>query len=178
MCRRTEEEVVPTVGLPMPWDISQGSLTCPSYTDTEPSFLYGDSDTPPHSVAFYDTMGIRRTYSRLKSPASSRGSDILSRAFQNTNSLEYRTFIKCYFQLQTCQTIIIIWTGTASTCPVGLPSRRKFVPVYRQFLHDNVSRTYLSVESWIINLFSQKIMVIPVYTHRYLILLHWPHLSS
>ena len=28
-------------------EISQGSLTCPSYTDTGPTFLYGDSDTPP-----------------------------------------------------------------------------------------------------------------------------------
>ena len=28
-------------------DISQGSLKCPSYTDTGPPFLYGDSDTPP-----------------------------------------------------------------------------------------------------------------------------------
>ena len=46
-------------------DISQGSLTCPSYNDTGPPFLYGDSDTPPHLVAFYDTLGIRRTYSRL-----------------------------------------------------------------------------------------------------------------
>ena len=54
-------------------DISQGSLTCPSYTETGPTFLYGDSDTPPHLVAFYDTLGIRRTYSRLKNPASSRG---------------------------------------------------------------------------------------------------------
>ena len=54
-------------------DISQGSLTCPSYTDTGPSFLYGDSDTPPYSVAFYDTLGIRRKYSRLKPPASSPG---------------------------------------------------------------------------------------------------------
>ena len=48
--------------------ISQGSLTCPSYTDTVPPFLYGDSDTPPHLVAFYDTPGIRRTYSRLNPP--------------------------------------------------------------------------------------------------------------
>ena len=54
-------------------DISQGSLTCPSYTDTGPPFLYGDSDTPPHLIAFYDTLEIRRTYSRLKPPASSRG---------------------------------------------------------------------------------------------------------
>ena len=47
-------------------DISQASLTCPSYTDMEPPFLYGDSDTPPHLVGFCDTLGIRRTYSRLK----------------------------------------------------------------------------------------------------------------
>ena len=51
-------------------DISQCSLTCPSYTDTGPPFLYGDSDTPPHLVAFYDTLGIRRMYSQLKPPAS------------------------------------------------------------------------------------------------------------
>ena len=50
-------------------DISHGSLTCPSYTDKRPPFLYGDSDTPPHLVAFYDTLGIRRTYYRLKPPA-------------------------------------------------------------------------------------------------------------
>ena len=54
-------------------DISQGTLTCPSYTDAEQPFLFGDSDTPPHLIAFYDTLGIRRTYSRLKPPASSRG---------------------------------------------------------------------------------------------------------
>ena len=54
-------------------DISQGSLTWPSYTDTGPPFLYCDSDIPPHFVAFYDTLGIRRTYSRLKPPVSSRG---------------------------------------------------------------------------------------------------------
>ena len=52
--------------------ILQGSLTCPFYTDTGPPFLYGDSDTPPHLVAFYDTLGIQRTFSRLKPPASSR----------------------------------------------------------------------------------------------------------
>ena len=46
-------------------DISHGSLTCPSYTDTGPSFLYGDSDTPPHLVAFYDTLGINHN-KRLK----------------------------------------------------------------------------------------------------------------
>ena len=32
-------------------NVSQGSLTCPPYTDTMdtgPTYLYGDSDTPPH----------------------------------------------------------------------------------------------------------------------------------
>ena len=71
MCRQTEE-VVPTVGLPTP-DILQGSLTCPSYTDTGLPFLYGDSDTTPLLVAFHDTLGIRRMFSRLQPPASSRG---------------------------------------------------------------------------------------------------------
>ena len=32
-------------------DISQGSLTCLSYTNTGPLFLYRNSDTPPHLVA-------------------------------------------------------------------------------------------------------------------------------
>ena len=45
-------------------DISQGSLTCPSYTDTGPPFSYNDSDTLPHLVAFYNKLGIRRTSSR------------------------------------------------------------------------------------------------------------------
>ena len=54
-------------------DISQGSLTCLFYTDTGPPFLYGDSDTPPHFVAFYDTLEIRRTYSRFKPPGVLKG---------------------------------------------------------------------------------------------------------
>ena len=36
---------------------------CPSYTDTGPPFLYDDSDKPPHLVAIYDTLWIRRTNS-------------------------------------------------------------------------------------------------------------------
>ena len=38
-----------------------------------PPFLYRDSDIPSHFVAFYDTLGIHRTFSRLKPPVSSRG---------------------------------------------------------------------------------------------------------
>ena len=35
-------------------------------------------------VAFYDTLGIRRTYSRLKPPASSRGTPGLKRHWEKT----------------------------------------------------------------------------------------------
>ena len=45
------------------------------------------------SVAFYDTLGIRRTYSRLKPPASSRGGGggikkILKYIYENKNKTE------------------------------------------------------------------------------------------
>ena len=46
-------------------DISLGSLTCPSYIDTGPLFLYGYSEKSPHLVAFYDTLGIRSIISNL-----------------------------------------------------------------------------------------------------------------
>ena len=52
-------------------DISQGSLSArPTPTQDHPFLLYSDSDTPPHLVAFFDTLGIWRTYSRLTAPAS------------------------------------------------------------------------------------------------------------
>ena len=52
------------------WHSIAWDITSPSYTDTGPPFLYGDSDTPPNLVAFYDTLGIRMTYSRLKPPGA------------------------------------------------------------------------------------------------------------
>ena len=55
MCRRTEEGIGPTVGLPRHRHFV-GFFNVPS-TDTGPTFLYGDSDTPPHLVAFYDHAG-------------------------------------------------------------------------------------------------------------------------
>ena len=42
-----------------------GFFKCPSYTDTGQPFLYGYSEKLPHSVAFYDTLGIRRMFFRL-----------------------------------------------------------------------------------------------------------------
>ena len=56
---------------PIANDISYGSLTCPSKHRHE-AFLYNYFEKPPHLVAFYDTLGIRRTHSRLN-PWSSRG---------------------------------------------------------------------------------------------------------
>ena len=75
-------------------EISQGSLTCPSYTDTGPPFLYGDSDTPPHLVAFYDTLGIRRMYSRLKPPAPSRGTESFYEKVRNIRNLSHSRGIR------------------------------------------------------------------------------------
>ena len=83
-----------------PMGVSRGSLTCPSYTDMGPPFLYGDSDTSPHLVAFYDTLGIRRTYSRLKPPASSRGIKGLGGVF--VSSLCF--FIFCWSVRGFCHT--------------------------------------------------------------------------
>ena len=36
-------------------------------------FLHGYSEKTPHLVSFYDTLGIRRTYSHLKPPGFPRG---------------------------------------------------------------------------------------------------------
>ena len=56
MCRRTEEEIGPTVGLPRHRHFV-GFFNVPVLAPTGPTFLYGDSDTPPHLVAFYDHAG-------------------------------------------------------------------------------------------------------------------------
>ena len=57
MCRRTEKKL----------DLRSGSQRHRHFvgffngarpsTDKGPAFLYGDSDTPPHLVAFYDHAG-------------------------------------------------------------------------------------------------------------------------
>ena len=66
-------------------DISQGSLTYPTYTDTGPTFLYVVIPTHRPLVAFYDTLGIRRTYSRLKPPGVLTGAEIVG----YTSSVSY-----------------------------------------------------------------------------------------
>ena len=52
MCRRTEEEVGPTVGLPMPKTFHRVLKSARPSTDTGPPFLYGDFDTPPQLILF------------------------------------------------------------------------------------------------------------------------------
>ena len=60
MCRRIEE-VEPTVGLPF---VGFFNVPVQALTQDHP---YNDySEKPPHLVAFYDTLGIQRTYSHLK----------------------------------------------------------------------------------------------------------------
>ena len=73
MCRRIEEEVRPTVGLQTPKSFRRVLKRARPSTDRGPTFLYGDSDTLPQFVAFYDTLGIRRTHSRHYTPGPSRG---------------------------------------------------------------------------------------------------------
>ena len=61
-------------GLKKKFDLRSGSqrhrhsgffnVTVQAPTRDQP-FLYGDSDTPPQLISFYDTLGIQRTHSRL-----------------------------------------------------------------------------------------------------------------
>ena len=68
MYRRIEEDVWPTVGLPTPYTFRRVLQHARPSTDTGPLFLYHYSEKPPYLGAFYDTLGIRRTQSRLKPP--------------------------------------------------------------------------------------------------------------
>ena len=43
-----------------------GVFNVPVQAPTRATFLNGYSEKPPHFVAFYDTLGIWRTHSRLK----------------------------------------------------------------------------------------------------------------
>ena len=84
MYRQTEEDVVRTVG-PQRNGHFVGFFNVPAkhrhgatpfirlFRETGgPPFLYGYSEKPPHLVAFYDTLGIRRTYSHLNTPPPRR----------------------------------------------------------------------------------------------------------
>ena len=115
--------------------ISQGSLTCPSYTDKGPTFLYGESYIPPQLVVFYDTLGIRSTYSRLKPPASSRVIIESDTSYNNrlqagfeastmsiTPAVEYSTDKKLVL---AC----VFWVCTISTCDQLQELQRRQIPL-------------------------------------------------
>ena len=59
LCRRNEEVVVPTVGLPTPKTFRRVFFNVPILHRHGTTLLYGYSEKPPHLVAFYDTLGIR-----------------------------------------------------------------------------------------------------------------------
>ena len=68
MCRRIEEEIEPTVGLPRHRH-SVGFFNVPVQTPTRDPPFYGYSEKPPHfSRLLRSRMGIRRTHSRLEPP--------------------------------------------------------------------------------------------------------------
>ena len=62
---RIEEEVEPTIGLPRHRHFVV-FFNVPVQAPTRDQPFYGHSEKPPHLVAFYDTLGILRTYSHLK----------------------------------------------------------------------------------------------------------------
>ena len=78
MYRRIEEEIEPTVGLPAPKTFRR--VFSPSTYMGHRFYCYFEK--PPHVFVFYDTLGIRITYSHLKTPGSPRGDYFI---FQITN---------------------------------------------------------------------------------------------
>ena len=73
MCRRTEEEVVPTVGVQTQLRHFVGFFNVPVLHRHGIPFLYGYSEKPPHFVAFYDTLGYGGCILVLNLPASAKG---------------------------------------------------------------------------------------------------------
>ena len=93
-----------------------------------PHFLYGDSDTPPHLVVFYDTLGIRRTHSRLNPRCPHGGSPKSikrSRTYFSEKNMQGKRFLASYrskvktkikirqkrYALKTPLTFIQYWKG-------------------------------------------------------------------
>ena len=110
MCRRTKEEVVPTVGLPR-YRHFAGFFNVPVLAPTrDHPFLYGDSDTPPHLVAFYDHAVDTEDTSRLN-PRPSWGSSevecmgltfLICVRFCVKRKLKYPFYILCMHSKISC----------------------------------------------------------------------------
>ena len=84
-----------------------GFLTCPSYTDTGPSFLYGDSNTPPNLVAFYDTLVIRGSILDLN-PRPPNGGIVFAMRNEST-MVNSRTIQILYCFTLHCMIRLFIW---------------------------------------------------------------------
>ena len=76
-------------------------------------------------VAFYDTLGIRRTYSRLKPPASSRGWNELRQKPNPTWAVKNDRWWCCWISCITSQTTIfqLLAHVTAHSCAGGLKKK-------------------------------------------------------
>ena len=110
MCRRTEEEVVPTVGLPRHRHFAGFFNRARPSTDTGPTFLYGDSDTPPHLVAFYDHAGDTEVHILDLTPRALTGAPV-NKLYNITDHLAIESNQSCRKMLQ------------ASSCEIALGGR-------------------------------------------------------
>ena len=83
-------------------------MSCYGFTPYQRLWLYNGAPL----VAFYDTLGIRRTYSRLKPPASSRGRQVFKTLGQ------YATDIA---RIKYLDTVWVISGQYFVICPVCAP---------------------------------------------------------
>ena len=69
-----------------------GFVNVPVIAPTRPPFLYGYSEKPPHLVTFYDTLVIRRTFSRLN-PSGPHGGVTKQMQFQRNMSYPLNQYV-------------------------------------------------------------------------------------
>ena len=102
-----------TYGLaPNAIDISYvGFFNEPVQAQAQATLLYGFSEKPPHLVAFYDTLGIRRTHSRLNPPGPHGDVDFATG--QQVNLQKSIFDFSVYLNLQGCIKEISTQTGTS-----------------------------------------------------------------
>ena len=89
-------------------------------------FLYDYSETPPHLVAIYDRLGIRRTHSRLTlPPLGPHGGSILKAAVKGS-------YFTCHFQRNmstsslphSSQSVKRLWRSEVKKCESFTPDGR------------------------------------------------------
>ena len=118
-------------------DILQGSLTCPSYTDTGPTFSYGDFDTPPLKSPFTTRWGYGGSILYLN-PRRPHGGILLSydSVFQSDLTI-WRYF---------CRSINLLWYNSVSQSDLTIWSYFcEFVFLYHITNSDMIIRPHCSV---------------------------------